>query len=93
MSDSIKRNNGIWHYQDTMYYCSNCGNGFYDISPYCPICGVKMIGNDLDTWIEQYDSIICPICNAEFSDEIYYMPRARAQINHCPNCSTRLKRR
>jgi predicted amidophosphoribosyltransferase len=25
-----------------MYSCSECGSQFYDMSPYCPICGAKM---------------------------------------------------
>ena len=33
---------GSWKNIDGMYSCSECGSQFYDMSPYCPVCGAKM---------------------------------------------------
>ena len=48
---------GSWRNVDGMYSCSECGSEFYDMSPYCPICGAKMkeLPNREDEWIRNPD--------------------------------------
>lgn len=41
-------------------------------------------------WIVGDNSIICPICKARFSDEIYYMLRNKSELKYCPNCGERI---
>lgn len=37
-----EQSQGSWRDIGGMYSCSECGSQFYDMSPYCPICGAKM---------------------------------------------------
>ena len=39
---------GKWFYQDTMYSCDQCHSQFYDMSPFCPMCGADMRGESDD---------------------------------------------
>lgn len=38
-------------------------------------------------WILDHTDIVCPICDARYSDEIVLM---HGPIKHCPNCGIRL---
>ena len=41
-----ERKTGKWRHYEGMYTCSECGASFYDISPWCPMCGADMRGKD-----------------------------------------------
>lgn len=48
---------GSWRNIDGMFSCSECRSQFYDMSPYCPICGANMKEwpNREDEWIRIRD--------------------------------------
>lgn len=39
-----KRNKGLWHWADGMYSCDQCGEILDEKSPFCPMCGADMRG-------------------------------------------------
>ena len=41
-------------------------------------------------WIVGRDNITCPLCKAEFNDEIYYILRGNSELKYCPNCGERI---
>ena len=41
---SSERKKGKWNYQDGMYTCNKCHETLDDMSPYCPMCGADMRG-------------------------------------------------
>lgn len=39
-----ERKKGRWLYDPPMYACDQCNAEMYDMSPYCPMCGADMRG-------------------------------------------------
>ena len=39
-----ERNKGLWHWADGMYSCDQCGEILDEKSPFCPMCGADMRG-------------------------------------------------
>lgn len=44
MSLKPERKKGKWFLTDTMYACDQCHSVFYETSPFCPMCGADMQG-------------------------------------------------
>lgn len=39
-----ERKKGKWFWGDGMYSCDQCHAAFYETSPFCPMCGADMRG-------------------------------------------------